>query len=98
MADQKAVKELNKKIYENGGVDRAHILEFLELIKTNDARTIIREVQTWLESLHNDPDFSKVEFPDGDIQAIIGDLDSYGRVQAETIMEFKEKYPKTVNQ
>lgn len=98
MADQKAVEKLNKKIYENGGVDRIHILEFLETIKTNDAKTIIREVQKWLENLHNDPKLSKVEFPHGDIQAIIGDLDSYGRVQAETIMEFKEKYPRTVNQ
>lgn len=92
-----AVEKLNDKIYENGGIDRMHILEFLETIETNDGRAIVQKVQKWLESLHNDPHYSKVEFPTGDIQAILGDLDSYGRVQAETIQEFKQQYPKTVN-
>lgn len=93
-----AVEQLNDKIYENGGVDRMHILEFLGTIETNDGKVIVQKVKKWLEDLHADPKYSKVEFPNNDILVILSDLDSYGRVQAETIQEFKEKYPKTVNQ
>lgn len=85
------VAQLNDKVYEHGGVDREHLLEFLTLIDTNDALIIIKEVKQWLTMLHDNPKFDKVVFPKGDIDAIIGDLDSYGRVQAETIMAFKQQ-------
>lgn len=94
--DAEKLSELNDKIYERAVVDREHLLEFLTLIDTNDANTIIAEVQKWLETLHDDPKFSKISFPKGDIDAIIGDLDSYGRVQPDTILQFKERSNKTL--
>lgn len=90
------VKKLNEKVYERASVDREHLLEFLTLIDTSDGKQIVAEVQKWLKDLHEDPHFDKVTFPQGDIDAIVGDLDSYGRVQAETIMEFKDKSNKTL--
>lgn len=90
MADAEKVKALNEKVYENGGIDREHLLEFLTCIDTNDAPTIIAEVRNWLTKLHDDPKYTRVRFPKGDIDAIIGDLDSYGRVQPETILQFKQ--------
>lgn len=94
--DPNQVKRLNDKIYERGMVDREHLLEFLTNLNTNDAITIINEVKTWLTILHNDPKYDKVRFPQGDIDAIIGDLDSYGRVQADTILQFKQSSSRTV--
>jgi hypothetical protein len=90
------VAALNEKIYQKAVVDREHLLEFLTLIKTNDAQDIIREVKTWLTQLHEDPKFDKVRFPQGDIDAIIGDLDSYGRVQPEHLFEYKSNSSRTV--
>lgn len=84
------IKELNAKVFERGHVDREHLLEFLTLIDTNDADSIIREVKKWLTELHDDSHYDKVIFPQGDIDAVIGDLDSYGRVQPETILQFKQ--------
>jgi len=84
------LKELNAKVYERGHVDREHLLEFLKLVETSDALLIIKEVKDWLEALHTDPYYSKVSFPKGDIEAILGDLDSYGHVSAETILQFKQ--------
>lgn len=96
MVDRDKVSTLNDKVYENGGIDREHLLEFLTLIDTNDATTIIAEVKNWLTKLHADPKYTKVRFPQGDIDAIIGDLDSYGRVQPETILQFKQSSSRTV--
>lgn len=90
------LKELNDKIYENAGVDRTHLLEFLTLVETSDGQQIVEAVKQWLADLHDDPKFDKVLFPKGDIDAILGDLDSYGRVQAETIMQFKENSNRTM--
>lgn len=92
------VNKLNDKVYQRGLIDREHVLEFLTLIDTTDAKVIIKEVQTWLKNLHEDPKYDKVVFPrgDDDIDAIIGDLDSYGRVQPETILEYKMKSNKTL--
>lgn len=84
------VNEINAKVYEKGLVDREHLLEFLENIDTSDAKSIVDEVKEWLTTLHDDPKYDKVRFPQGDIDAVIGDLDSYGRVQPETIYKFKE--------
>lgn len=96
MVDRDKVSTLNDKVYENGGIDREHLLEFLTLIDTNDATTVIAEVKNWLTKLHEDPKYTKVRFPQGDIDAIIGDLDSYGRVQPETILQFKQSSSRTV--
>lgn len=96
MVDRDKVSMLNDKVYKNGGIDREHLLEFLTLINTNDAQTIINEVKNWLTKLHDDPKYTKVRFPKGDIDAIIGDLDSYGRVQPETILQFKQSSSRTV--
>jgi hypothetical protein len=88
--DPNRVKKLNDKVYELGSIDREHLLEFLTNLNTNDAETIITEVKTWLTILHNDPKYDKIRFADKDIEAVLGDLDSYGRLQPETIMQFKQ--------
>lgn len=88
--DPKKVQAINDKVYERGLIDREHLLEFLTIIETSDAKVIITEVKNWLQALHEDSKYDKVNFPQGDIDSIIGDLDSYGRVQADTIMEFKQ--------
>lgn len=84
------LEALNAKVKERGYVDREHIVEFLTLIPTSEAMVIIREIKEWLQALHNDPTYEKVMFSQGDIDAIIGDLDSYGRVRPDTIYDFKE--------
>lgn len=94
--DQDKVNTLNDKVYEKASVDREHLMEFLTLIDTNDAQAIITEVRNWLQSLHDNPKFDKVRFPTGDIDAVIGDLDSYGRVQPKTILQFKQSSSRTV--
>lgn len=88
--DENKVKELNDKVYERGMIDREHLLEFLTCITTNDQKAIVEEVKKWITGLHEDPKYDKIQFPNKDIEAILGDLDSYGRVQPDTIMQFKE--------
>lgn len=95
-ADEDKVKKLNDDIYEKAYIDREHLATFLTCIDTNDAPTIIKEVHLWLENLHNDPKFDKIIFPRGDIDAIIGDLDSYGRVQPESLVSYKQSSNKTI--
>lgn len=92
------LQKLKQDIYNKGFVDREHLMQFLTLIPSNDGPTIIEEVKNWLQSLHNDPVLDKVVFPTGDIEAILGDLDSYGRVQPLTIQQFKQNSNKVVNQ
>ncbi len=94
--DKKEVQKLNDKIYEQGYIDRSDLLNFLTYINTSDGKLIVTEVQKWLQSLHDDPKFDKVVFPKGDINAILGDLDSYGRVQTDTILEFKQESSRTL--
>lgn len=83
------LQKLENDVYKKGYVDREHLMHFLSLIPTNEASVIITEVKGWLKKLHDNPELSKVSFYPGDIDAIIGDLDSYGRVQAQTILEYK---------
>lgn len=90
LINDKDLEQLNTEVYEKGLVDREHLLKFLSLIPTNDATVIIKEVQDWLSNLHKDPKYDKISFPQGDIDAVIGDLDSYGRVQPLTIQQFKQ--------
>lgn len=92
----KKVNELNQKIEQRGYVDREHLLEFMTCIESNDAKQIIQATQGWLKALHDNPKYDKVTFPQGDIDAIISDLDSYGRVSPEHIMEFKQKSNKSL--
>ena len=94
--DPTKVETLNKKIYDRGYIDREHLMEFLSLIDTNDAQTIIDEVHKWLTAIHDDPTYSKITFREGDIDAIIGDLDSYGRVQPENILSYKQSSNRTL--
>lgn len=85
------LKKLNQDVYDRGLVDREHMMQFLALIPTNDGDHIIQEVKNWLYNLHNDPKYDKVVFPKGHIEAVISDLDSYGRVQPSTILKYKEQ-------
>lgn len=94
--DQEKLSALNDKVYERGHVDREHIMELLSLIKTNDAQSIIDIVKKWLIARHEDPKFDKVVFPEGDINAILSDLDSYGRVSAQNLAEFKGQSNKSL--
>lgn len=88
---------LNAKVKERGHLDREHLMEFLQIVPTSEATVIIQEVRDWLTTLHDDPAYDKVIFPQGDIDAVIGDLDSYGRLQPETILDFKQASSKNVN-
>src|ERR1035437_1491633 len=94
--DNTELQILNQEVKAHGNVDREHMLKFLTLIPTNDGKTIVQEVQDWLQALHDDPTYGSVVFPQGDINAILGDLDSYGRVSTATIQKFKENSNKVV--
>lgn len=87
---------LNASIKDRGHVDREHLTEFLSLIPSNDAKHIIEEVRAWLAELHKNPEYDKVRFPGDDINAILTDLDSYGRVRAHTLHELKAQHAKEV--
>lgn len=88
--DDKQLQGLKIEIKAKGYLDREELLKFLTLIPTNEAPVIIAETKNWLASLHDDPDLPGITFPTGDINAIIGDLDSYGVIQPLTIQEFKQ--------
>lgn len=90
--------EINADIKQRGYIDREHLTQFLTLIPTNEAEVIIKEVQDWLKKLHDDPEYDKIVFPQGDIEAVLGDLDSYGRVQPITIQRFRQSSNKAVPQ
>lgn len=92
------LEKLNEEVKQKGFVDREHLTKFLALIPTNEAEVIIKEVKDWLQDLHDNPEFATITFPQGDINAIIGDLDSYGRVQPLTIQQFKQDSNKAVAQ
>ena len=85
--------EIEADIYEKASVNRGHILAFLRLLPTSDAQAISTATRTWLNRLHADPYYSKIIFPAADgefgsgIDRIIGDIDSYGRITAETLLE-----------
>lgn len=85
--------EIEADIYEKASVNREHLLAFLRLIPTNDSQVVEKTVKVWLQRLHDDPHFSKVSFPQADgeygsaIDRIIGDLQSFGRVTQETILD-----------
>jgi len=88
--DADKLKALNATVYKHGRIDREDVLSFLRLIETTDADVIISELKKWMTDLHNDPAYDKVILPEEQINAIIGDLDSYGVVQSETILKMKE--------
>lgn len=87
--DKKKLEALNADVKAHGAVDRAHLLSFLKLQTNSDGVALVANVKAWLQGLHDDPTYDRVVFPKGDIDAVIGDLDSYGRVQPETILSFK---------
>lgn len=90
--------DIEADIYQKGSVNREHVLAFLRLLPTSDAQAISSAVQTWLQRLHDDPYYSKVNFPTeanqdalgvagGGIQRVLDDLSSYGYVSASTIID-----------
>jgi len=87
---------INSAVKAKGHLDRAHILQFLQAIPTTDGQHIILEVKKWLTDLHNDPTYATVSFPGDDINAIISDLDSYGRVSSDLLYQFKQEHGKTL--
>ena len=87
--DKKKLAALNADVKLHGAVDRSHLLSFLQLNTNSDGKALVESVRNWLQQLHDDPTYTEVVFPKGDIDAVLGDLDSYGRVQADTIYQFK---------
>lgn len=81
------IEEIKAAIWEAGSVNRDHLLAFLTLQNTSDAGELSRRTASFLTGLHNDPYYSKVVFPQGDIERVLGDLSSYGRVTQETIID-----------
>lgn len=98
MINDKQLQGLKIEIQTKGYLDREELLKFLTLIPTNDAQVIIQETKNWLQSLHNDPDLPNLILPEDEINAILGDLDSYGRVQPLTIQQFKQSSIKAIPQ
>lgn len=96
--DEIELQKLNEEIKERGYVDREHLTKFLSLVPVNDAEVIIQEVKDWLQALHDDPEYANIVFPQGDIDAVIGDLDSYGRVQPLTLQKFKQDSNRSIPQ
>lgn len=78
--------DVEQDIWQQGVVNREHLLDFLRLLPTSDTLAIRAAVKDWLLKLHHDPKFSKVSFPEGDISRILDDLASYDRVRHETII------------
>jgi hypothetical protein len=91
LVKQSDLKKLEADVYNKGHIDREHLVVFLEMIPTNDGKAIVEEVRAWLQKLQDDPKYDKITFPRGDIEAVLGDLDSYGRVQPDTIAALKEQ-------
>jgi hypothetical protein len=98
VVDAAELDKINEDVKARGYVDREHLTKFLSLVPTNEAEVIIQEVQTWLKALHDNPEYQTVTFPQGDINAVLGDLDSYGRVQPLTVQRFKQDSNKAVAQ
>jgi hypothetical protein len=90
MIDKNELTKLNDDIYEKARVDREHLLKFLTLIPTSDARVVAAEVRTWLKGLNDDPKYDQVSFPQGDIDAILTDLASYERLSPETLYALQQ--------
>lgn len=88
--DRTKLDELNDTIYARGSVDREDILSFLTLIDTTDPLVIIAELKKWLSELNDSTKHDKVVFSQADINAVIGDLESYGVLQHATILELRE--------
>jgi hypothetical protein len=88
--DTTKLDKLNASIKKNGTLDRQDILNFLTYIDTTDANVIVTELRSWLSELHNNTEFPSLKFTDQDINDVIGDLDSYGVIQSDTILKFKE--------
>lgn len=87
--------EIEQDIWNKASVNREHLLAFVRLIPTSDSQAIQVALKQWLQRLHEDPHFSKVRFPNGDvndagmlpnhIDRILDDLSSYGHITQETI-------------
>ena len=96
MADRKdwvnseKLTALNDTIAKRGSVDREDILTVLKLVDTTDATIIVEEIKSWLKSLSDNPKFVNITLPDADIDAVLGDLGSYGVVQSITILKLKD--------
>lgn len=90
MIDEKKLATLDEDIYAKARVDREHLLEFLTLVTTNDGESVAAAVRKWLEQLHADPKYDHIYFPTSEVEAILGDLGSYGRLQPNTILGLKQ--------
>ena len=89
---------LNADIYTKGSVNREHIFGFLRIQTTSDRDTIKKNLEIWLQGLHDDPYYSKIHFPNDtgtdslgvhndSLQRVIDDLVNYDRVTHDTIID-----------
>ena len=83
--DKDALQKLNEDVYQKAAVDREHLVMFLRLVPTNDGAAVREAVENWLNDIHQDPKFSHIHFAQGEIEAVLADLGSYGYVQAATM-------------
>jgi hypothetical protein len=92
------LEAIEADVWEKASVNRDHILEWLKLQPSSDGATLKADLADWLKQLHANPKFTKVNFhPEGDlgvlgvnshpIQRILDDLESYGYVTRDTILE-----------
>lgn len=81
------LQDIEASVKAGGTLTRNHLLAFLELINTSDSNQISAQVKAWLTKLHEDPTYTTVVFPQGDIDRVLEDLASYGRLQPNTILE-----------
>ena len=81
--------EIEQDIWNKGTLDRTHLFNFLKLIPTSDGQDIKAAVNAWLSRLHKDPHFSKISFHQTTIDRVLSDLESYGHVTHETVIDAK---------
>ncbi len=81
------LSEIEADIYKRGSVNREHVLEFLKNQPTTNATHLEEAIEAWLKQISDNPKYSKVVFGDDQIEKVVDDLNSYGRVQPETILE-----------
>lgn len=79
--------DIEADVWQKGSLNREHLFQFLRLLPNNDSDAVSEATKAWLTKMHQDPKYSNVVFPQGDIDRVLSDLDSYGRVTHETLLD-----------
>lgn len=92
-----SLQAIESDIWQKASVNREHVLAFLALQPSSDGPTLANSLRSWLQKLHDDPHFSKVNFPvesnhttgqvfGNAIDRIVADISSYGYPTHESII------------